>query len=101
MADTSSSFRGPCFCRHMNKADEFIMCLPDDAASKLWGVYKCPTNVVIHTDDGRQFNVGLSAAKGKIFFFHGWSNDGRQFNVGYIIILRINIKISSLTLTVT
>ncbi|KAJ0554169.1 putative transcription factor B3-Domain family [Helianthus annuus] len=74
MAESSSSFRGSCFCRHMNKADEFIMCIPDDAASKLWGVYKCPTNVDIHTEDGQQFNVGLSAAKGKIFFFHGWSN---------------------------
>ncbi|KAF5764020.1 putative transcription factor B3-Domain family [Helianthus annuus] len=73
MAESSSSFRGPCFCRHMNKADEFIMCIPDDAASKLWGVYKGPTNVSIHTEDGRLFNVGLSASKGKIFFFHGWS----------------------------
>ncbi|KAL9996402.1 putative transcription factor B3-Domain family [Helianthus debilis subsp. tardiflorus] len=73
MAESSSSFRGPCFCRHMNKADEFIMCVPDAAVCKLWGVYKCPTNVDIHTEDGRVFNVGLSAAKGKIFFFHGWS----------------------------
>ncbi|MFS7925860.1 putative transcription factor B3-Domain family [Helianthus anomalus] len=46
----------------------------DDAVCKLWGVYKGPTNVLIHTEDGRLFNVGLSAYKGKIFFFHGWSN---------------------------
>ncbi|KAJ0943549.1 hypothetical protein HanPSC8_Chr03g0106001 [Helianthus annuus] len=25
MAESSSSFRLPSFCRHMNKADEFIM----------------------------------------------------------------------------
>ncbi|KAJ0859132.1 putative nucleic acid-binding protein [Helianthus annuus] len=59
-----SVFRGPCFCRHMNKADEFILCIPDDATCKLWVVYKGPTNVSIHTEDGRLFNVGLSASKG-------------------------------------
>ncbi|KAJ0448551.1 putative transcription factor B3-Domain family [Helianthus annuus] len=63
MAESSSSFRLPSFCRHMNKADEFIMCIPDDAAFTLWGEYKCPTNVDIITEDGRKFNVGISASK--------------------------------------
>ncbi|KAM0001447.1 putative transcription factor B3-Domain family [Helianthus debilis subsp. tardiflorus] len=29
---------------------------------------------MIHTEDGREFNVCLSRAKGKLFLFHGWSN---------------------------
>ncbi|KAM0008687.1 putative transcription factor B3-Domain family [Helianthus debilis subsp. tardiflorus] len=88
MAESSSSFRGPCFCRHMNKANEFIMCIPDDAASKLWGVYKAPTNVSIHTEDGRLFNVGLSASKEKIFFFHGWSKvvEHLRLTVGCLVL---------------
>ncbi|KAF5760380.1 putative transcription factor B3-Domain family [Helianthus annuus] len=88
MAESSSSFRGPCFCRHMNKADEFIMCIPDDAACKLWGVYKGPTNVSIHTEDGRLFNVGLSASKGKIFFFHGWSKvvEHLRLTIGCLVV---------------
>ncbi|MFS8008551.1 putative DNA-binding pseudobarrel domain superfamily [Helianthus anomalus] len=45
----------------------------DDVACKLWGVDKCPTNVMIHTEYSRLFNVSLSASKGKLFFFHGWS----------------------------
>ncbi|KAJ0678433.1 putative DNA-binding pseudobarrel domain superfamily [Helianthus annuus] len=57
----------------MNVADEIILSIPDDAACKLWGVDKGPTNVMIHTEDDRLFNVSLSAAKGKLFFFHGWS----------------------------
>ncbi|KAM0052152.1 putative transcription factor B3-Domain family [Helianthus debilis subsp. tardiflorus] len=58
----------------MNRADELIQSIPDDVASKLWGVDKGPTNVMIHTEDGQVFNVYLSASKGKLFFFHGWSN---------------------------
>ncbi|KAJ0457726.1 putative transcription factor B3-Domain family [Helianthus annuus] len=58
----------------MNRADQLILSIPDDAASKLWGVDKDPTNVMIHSEDGRVFNVFLSASKGKLFFFHGWSN---------------------------
>ncbi|KAF5756077.1 putative transcription factor B3-Domain family [Helianthus annuus] len=58
----------------MNKADEVILCIPSDAACKLWGVDKAPTNVMIHTDDGRIFNVWLSESKGIFFFFQGWSN---------------------------
>ncbi|KAJ0840699.1 hypothetical protein HanPSC8_Chr14g0621881 [Helianthus annuus] len=53
----------------MNRADQLIMAIPDDAASKLWGVDKGPTNVMIHTEDGCVFNVFLSASKGKLFFF--------------------------------
>ncbi|KAJ0485470.1 hypothetical protein HanHA89_Chr14g0568701 [Helianthus annuus] len=52
----------------MNRADELILSIPDDAASKLWGVDKGPTNVLIHTEDGRVYNVFLSASKGKLFF---------------------------------
>ncbi|KAJ0608032.1 putative transcription factor B3-Domain family [Helianthus annuus] len=74
MGERSSSYRGPWFCRVMNRADQLILSIPDDAASKLWGVDKYPTNVMIHIEDGRDFNVFLSASKGKIFFFHGWSN---------------------------
>ncbi|MFS7945190.1 putative transcription factor B3-Domain family [Helianthus anomalus] len=74
MAESSSSFREPWFLRLMNVADEVILSIPDDAACKLWGVDKGPTNVMIHTQDGRLFNVSLSAAKGKLFLFHGWSN---------------------------
>ncbi|KAM0029867.1 putative DNA-binding pseudobarrel domain superfamily [Helianthus debilis subsp. tardiflorus] len=58
----------------MNKADEVILCIPSDAACKLWGVDKAPTNVMIHTDDGRIFNVWLTEYKGIFFFFQGWSN---------------------------
>uniref|UniRef100_A0A251S0E2 Putative DNA-binding pseudobarrel domain-containing protein n=1 Tax=Helianthus annuus TaxID=4232 RepID=A0A251S0E2_HELAN len=58
----------------MNVADEVILSIPDDAAVKLWGVDKGRTNVIIHIEDGRLFNVSLSAAKRKLFFFHGWSN---------------------------
>ncbi|KAJ0753335.1 putative transcription factor B3-Domain family [Helianthus annuus] len=72
MGERSSS--GPWFCRVMNRADQLILSIPDDAASKLWGVDKCPTNVMIHSEDGRDFNVFLSASKGKFFFFRGWSN---------------------------
>ncbi|KAJ0893392.1 putative transcription factor B3-Domain family [Helianthus annuus] len=64
----------PWFLRLMNVADTVILCIPDDAVCKLWGVYKGPTNVMIHTEDGREFNVSLSGAKGKLFLFHGWSN---------------------------
>ena len=52
----------------------FYQSIPDDDACKLWGVDKGPTNVMIHTEDGRLFNVFLSAGKGKLFLFHGWSN---------------------------
>ncbi|KAJ0575889.1 putative transcription factor B3-Domain family [Helianthus annuus] len=70
----SSSLREPCFCRHMKKADEIILSIPSDVACKLWGVDMGPTNVDIHTDDGRIFNVCLTESKGNLFFFHGWSN---------------------------
>ncbi|KAJ0611140.1 hypothetical protein HanHA300_Chr01g0011851 [Helianthus annuus] len=53
----------------MNKADELILCIPFDAACKLWGVDKAPTDVMIHTDDGRIFNVWLSESKGIFFLF--------------------------------
>uniref|UniRef100_A0A251VFT6 DNA-binding pseudobarrel domain-containing protein n=2 Tax=Helianthus annuus TaxID=4232 RepID=A0A251VFT6_HELAN len=66
--------QGPWSCRLMNVADEVILSIPDDAAVKLWGVDKGPTNVIIHTEDDRLFNLSLSAAKGKLFFFHGGSN---------------------------
>ncbi|KAJ0535634.1 putative DNA-binding pseudobarrel domain superfamily [Helianthus annuus] len=58
----------------MNRADEVLLAIPLDAASKLWGNDKAPKNVMIQTQDGRKFNVYLSEAKGKHFFFHGWSN---------------------------
>ncbi|KAF5805183.1 putative transcription factor B3-Domain family [Helianthus annuus] len=58
----------------MNGADEVLLAIPSDAASKLWGNDKAPTNVLIQSQDGRTFNVSLSEAKGKHFFFHGWSN---------------------------
>ncbi|KAF5760169.1 putative DNA-binding pseudobarrel domain superfamily [Helianthus annuus] len=58
----------------MNKADEVILSIPSDAACKLWGVDKAPANVMIHTDDGRIFNVWLSESKENLFFFQGWSN---------------------------
>ncbi|KAF5764783.1 putative transcription factor B3-Domain family [Helianthus annuus] len=58
----------------MNRADEVLLAIPLDAASKLWGNDKAPKNVMIQTQDGRKFNVSLSEAKGKHFFFHGWSN---------------------------
>ncbi|KAF5790872.1 putative transcription factor B3-Domain family [Helianthus annuus] len=58
----------------MNVADEVILSIPTDAARKLWGVDKGPTNVMIQTEDGSMFNVSLSESKGLLFFFHGWSN---------------------------
>ncbi|KAJ0921853.1 putative transcription factor B3-Domain family [Helianthus annuus] len=58
----------------MNGADEVLLAIPSDAASKLWGNDKSPKNVIIQTQDGRKFNVSISEAKGKDFFFHGWSN---------------------------
>ncbi|XP_022003222.2 uncharacterized protein LOC110900650 [Helianthus annuus] len=45
MAKSSSSFRAPWFLRLMNVADELILSIPDDAACKLWGVDKGPTNL--------------------------------------------------------
>uniref|UniRef100_A0A251UUS3 Uncharacterized protein n=2 Tax=Helianthus annuus TaxID=4232 RepID=A0A251UUS3_HELAN len=57
MGESSSSYRGIWFCRVMNRADQLILAIPDDAASKLWGVDKGPTNVMIHTEDGCVFNV--------------------------------------------
>ncbi|MFS7945888.1 putative transcription factor B3-Domain family [Helianthus anomalus] len=58
----------------MNGADEVLLAIPSDAVSKLWGNDKTPKNVIIQTQDGRKFNVSISEAKGKNFFFHGWSN---------------------------
>ncbi|KAJ0592498.1 hypothetical protein HanHA300_Chr03g0085791 [Helianthus annuus] len=37
-SSSSLSFREPCFCRHMKKADEIILSIPSDAACNLWGV---------------------------------------------------------------
>ncbi|KAJ0603797.1 putative transcription factor B3-Domain family [Helianthus annuus] len=74
MAESSSSVRDPSFCRHMNRAGEVLLAIPSDAASKLWGRDKAPTNVLIESEDGRTFNVSLTESKGKYFFFHGWSN---------------------------
>ncbi|XP_035844635.1 uncharacterized protein LOC110937763 [Helianthus annuus] len=71
---SSLSIREPCFCRHMKKADEIILSIPSDAACKLWCVDMGPTNVMIHTDNGRIFYVFLTESKGNLFFFHGWSN---------------------------
>ncbi|KAF5760612.1 hypothetical protein HanXRQr2_Chr16g0755531 [Helianthus annuus] len=52
--------REPCFCRHMNRADELILSISSEAAWKRWGVDKGPTNVMIQTEDGHVFNVSLS-----------------------------------------
>ncbi|KAM0055505.1 hypothetical protein Hdeb2414_s0006g00206961 [Helianthus debilis subsp. tardiflorus] len=61
-------YRTHWFCRVMNRADQVILSIRDDAASKLWDVDKGPANVMIHTKDGMDFNVFLSASKGKLFF---------------------------------
>ncbi|KAL9997091.1 putative transcription factor B3-Domain family [Helianthus debilis subsp. tardiflorus] len=53
---------------------QIFKAIPSDAASKLWGRDKVPTNVLIESEDGRTFNVSLTESKGKYFFFHGWSN---------------------------
>ncbi|KAJ0663416.1 putative transcription factor B3-Domain family [Helianthus annuus] len=58
----------------MNGADEVLLAIPSDAASKMWDNDNSPKNVIIQSHDGRKFNVSLSEAKGKHFFFHGWSN---------------------------
>ncbi|MFS8017183.1 putative transcription factor B3-Domain family [Helianthus anomalus] len=50
------------------------MALPSHATTKLWGVYKAPTNVLIETHDGRKFTVYISEAKGIFFLFNGWSD---------------------------
>ncbi|KAM0044224.1 putative transcription factor B3-Domain family [Helianthus debilis subsp. tardiflorus] len=70
----SISSREPFFCRHMNGADEVLLAIPSDVASKVWGNDKTPKNVIIQTQDGRKFNVSISEAKGKHIFFHGWVN---------------------------
>ncbi|KAJ0836775.1 putative transcription factor B3-Domain family [Helianthus annuus] len=72
--ESSSSIREPSFCRIMNRADELLMGIPSDAAAKMWGVDKGPTNVLIETDDGRTFVVFISVANGKFFLFNGWSD---------------------------
>ncbi|KAJ0530338.1 putative transcription factor B3-Domain family [Helianthus annuus] len=72
--ESSSSIREPSFCRIMNRADELLMGIPSDAAAKMWGVDKGPTNVLIETNDGRTFVVFISAASGKFFLFRGWSD---------------------------
>ncbi|MFS7984223.1 putative transcription factor B3-Domain family [Helianthus anomalus] len=74
MSETSSSIWEPSFCRHLNRADEFIMALPSDATTKLWGVYKARTNVLIETDDEHKFMVYISEAKGMFFLFNDWSD---------------------------
>ncbi|KAM0050421.1 putative DNA-binding pseudobarrel domain superfamily [Helianthus debilis subsp. tardiflorus] len=50
------------------------MAIPSDAASKIWDNDNSPKNVIIQSHDGIKFNVSISEAKGKHFFFHGWSN---------------------------
>ncbi|MFS8003022.1 putative transcription factor B3-Domain family [Helianthus anomalus] len=72
--ESSSSIREPSFRRIMNRADELLMGIPSDAAAKMWGVDKGPTNVRIEKDDGRTFVVYISYACGKFFFFNGWSD---------------------------
>ncbi|KAF5779569.1 putative DNA-binding pseudobarrel domain superfamily [Helianthus annuus] len=72
--ESSSSIREPSFCRIMNRADELLMGIPSEAAAKMWGGDKGPTNVLIETDDGRTFVVFISAASGKFFLFKGWSD---------------------------
>ncbi|KAJ0884160.1 putative transcription factor B3-Domain family [Helianthus annuus] len=58
----------------MNRSDELLMPIPSDAAAKMWGVDKGPTNVLIETDEGQTFVVFISEAKGKFFLFNGWSD---------------------------
>ncbi|KAM0033425.1 putative transcription factor B3-Domain family [Helianthus debilis subsp. tardiflorus] len=58
----------------MNGVDEVLLAIPSDTASKIWDNDNAPKNVVIQSHDGRKFNVSISEAKGKHFFFHGWSN---------------------------
>ncbi|KAF5787141.1 putative transcription factor B3-Domain family [Helianthus annuus] len=74
MVESSSSIREPSFCRIMNRSDELLMPIPSNAAAKMWGVDKGPTNVLIETDDGRTFVVFISEAKGKFFLFNVWSD---------------------------
>ncbi|KAM0003220.1 putative transcription factor B3-Domain family [Helianthus debilis subsp. tardiflorus] len=64
--------REPSFCRIMNRSDELLMPIPSDAAAKMWGVDKGPTNVLIEIDDGQTFVVFISEAKGKFFLFNSW-----------------------------
>ncbi|KAF5786857.1 hypothetical protein HanRHA438_Chr10g0458391 [Helianthus annuus] len=75
MMESLSSIREPSFCRIMNRSDELLMPIPSDAAAKMWGVDKGPTNVLIETDEGQTFVVFISEAKGKFFLFNGWSYD--------------------------
>ncbi|KAJ0846156.1 putative transcription factor B3-Domain family [Helianthus annuus] len=100
MAEGSSSFSQPWFLRLMNVADTVILCIPDDAACKLWGVDKGPTDVMIHTQDGRVFNVSLSGAKGKLFLFHGWSKVVEHLSLtkGYLVVFN---PVSSTTFKLT
>ncbi|KAJ0635551.1 putative transcription factor B3-Domain family [Helianthus annuus] len=58
----------------MTGADEVLLAIPSDVASKIWDNDNSPKNVIIQSHDGRKFNVSISEAKGKHFFFHGWSN---------------------------
>ncbi|KAJ0693813.1 hypothetical protein HanPI659440_Chr15g0601571 [Helianthus annuus] len=73
-SSSSISIREPSFCRIVNRANELLMGIPSDAAAKMWGVDKGPTNVLIETDDRRTFVVFISAASGKFFLFRGWSD---------------------------
>ncbi|XP_035844125.1 uncharacterized protein LOC110932414 [Helianthus annuus] len=89
MAESTSSFRGPWFLRLINVADELILSIPDDVACKLWGVDKGPTNVMIHTVDGRLFNVSLSADN-KMFKVAIETSDGKVgFTVGIDMIVSL------------
>ncbi|MFS7902534.1 putative transcription factor B3-Domain family [Helianthus anomalus] len=88
--ESSSSIREPYFCRIMNRADELLMGIPSDAATKMWGVDKGPTNVLVETDDGQTFVVYISYACGKFFFFNGWSDVVRHLRLqaGALVILK-------------
>ncbi|KAM0052256.1 putative DNA-binding pseudobarrel domain superfamily [Helianthus debilis subsp. tardiflorus] len=68
---------------------KFIKGIPSDAAAKLWGVDRAPTNVLIETEDGRTFVVFISEAKGKCFIFNGWYDvvTHLQLKTGCLVIL--------------
>ncbi|KAJ0744522.1 hypothetical protein HanPI659440_Chr10g0388611 [Helianthus annuus] len=66
--------RQPSLYRVINRSDELLMPIQSDAAAKMWGVDKGPTNVLIETNDGRTFVVFISVSKGKFFLFNGWSD---------------------------
>ncbi|KAJ0913442.1 putative transcription factor B3-Domain family [Helianthus annuus] len=52
----------------------FFCLVYDSSRRSSSGTDKTPTNVLLHTEDGRSFIVFINEAKGKLFLFHGWSN---------------------------